>query len=162
MKYLIGPREEKWETVAKALSTPDSLVCLWLFLWGSFAQTSAEVSPLAQLQVLVRHVGNVLAGFMSVVGQGLWGWQHCASSHSPLETPRQGDYGVLLTQTNCLKCEVRANSAVGFPFWISVVVSSALWNPGWFHSTKCLTDSHWNWSNSGPLLCISFLLIFWI
>lgn len=73
----------------------------------------------------MRHVGNVLAGFMSVVGQGLWGWQLYASSHTPLETPRQGDYGALLTQTNCLKCEVRANSAVGFPFWM--VEKKSLW-----------------------------------
>lgn len=81
------------------------------------SNVGGSVSLSSVHQVLVRHVGNVLACFMSAEGQGLWGWQLCASSHAPFGTPRQGDYGVLLTRTNCLKCEVRANS-VGFPFWM--------------------------------------------
>lgn len=51
MKFSIEPEERKYRLlcVTKALSTLDSLVCLRLFLQGSFAQTLAEVSPWAQL-----------------------------------------------------------------------------------------------------------------
>lgn len=34
------------------------------------------------------------------------------------QDPKQADYDALLTQTNCFKCKVRANTAVGFPWWI--------------------------------------------
>lgn len=57
--------------VAKALSTPDSLVCLRLFLQGLFfcSNVGGSVSPRSTHQVLVRHVGNVLACFMSAEEQ---------------------------------------------------------------------------------------------
>lgn len=81
---------ERLLCVAKALSTPDSLVCLRLFLRAFFAQTSAEVSPFAQAhQVLERRVGNVLACVMSAEGRGWWGWQRSASSYTPFPLDRQ-------------------------------------------------------------------------
>lgn len=53
-------------------------------------------------QVLMRHVGNELAYFMSAEGRDGGGSRAKASSFTPPGTPRQADYGVVLTRTNCL------------------------------------------------------------
>lgn len=86
----------------------------FVFLRGSLAQTSAEVFPLSWTrQVPLRHVGNALVCFTSTDGRGgLWGWQLWASSlGTPSDGGEGGGYGVPLTRTNCLECEVRANTA---------------------------------------------------
>lgn len=90
------------------------VVPILFFLRGSLAQTSAEVFPLSWTrQVPLRHVGNALACFTSTDGRGgLWGWQLWASSlGTPSDGGEGGGYGVPLTRTNCLECEVRANTA---------------------------------------------------
>lgn len=125
------------------------------------SNVGGSVSLSSAHQVLVRHVGNVLACFMSAEGQGLWGWQLCASSHAPFGTPRQGDYGVLLTRTNCLKCEVRANS-VGFPFWMVEKIFSAVCPVPFETLCDFTLQSSWLfligfWIHVVPLLCINFL-----
>ena len=90
-----------------------------LFFFFFFPQNvGGSVSLRSAHQVLVRHVGNVLARFMSAEGRRWWGWQSAVSSYVPFRTLRQGRSWRALNSDQLFKCEVRANSAVGFPRWM--------------------------------------------
>lgn len=92
------------------------------------SNVGGSVSLRSAHQVLVRHVGNVLACFMSAEGRGRWGWQSCVSSYAPFRTPRQAGYGVLLTWTNCLS--VRSEQIL---LWVSLA--------GWLKNPSAVLSS---------------------
>lgn len=121
--------KESGETVMcrqGVVNTRQSGVFAALFTRPFCSNVGGSVSLRSAHQVLVRHVGNVLACFMSAEGRGWWGWQSCVSSFVPLRTPRQADYGVLLTRTNCLS--VRSEQIL---LWVSLA----------------------GWLKTNPLLC---------
>lgn len=97
------------------VNTRPSGVFVALFTRLFCSNVGGSVSLRSAHQVLVRHVGNVLACFMSAEGWGRWGWQSCVSSYAPFRTPRQAGYGVLLTWTNCLS--VRSEQIL---LWVSL------------------------------------------
>lgn len=74
-------------------------------------------------QVLVRHVGNVLARFMSGGGGRA---ELCFLIRSFSGTPRQADYGVLLTRTNCLSVRSEQILLWVSPCWIVRKKSTSL------------------------------------
>lgn len=89
------------------VNTRQSGVFAALFTRIFLLQRRRKCLPSSVHQVLVRHVGNVLACFMSAEGRGWWGQQSWASSkkkkkNAPFGTPKQADYGMLLIQTECL------------------------------------------------------------
>lgn len=123
------------------------------FYKAFFALTSAEVSPFARLTRCWCVVGNVLARFISAEGR-----EWCASWYARFRTPRQTDYGVLLTGTNCLS--VRSEQIL---LWVSLA--------GWLkkkkkHSSAMLSSALWNCAMSlskASGLCINVMLMFlWV
>lgn len=108
------------------VNTRQSGVFAALFTRLFFPQNvGGSVSLRSVHQVLVCHVGNVLAHFMSAEGLRRWGWQSVVSSYVPFRTLRQADYGVLLTRTNCLS--VRSEQIV---LWVSLA--------GWWKESTSL------------------------
>lgn len=103
-RKLLRPKKESGATVMcrqGVVNTRQSGVLVALFT-RLLLDVGGSVSPCSARQVLVCHVGNVLAHFMS--GER-WGWwrvaELCFLLHFFWGPPDRADYGVLLTQTNC-------------------------------------------------------------